>query len=142
MGWVGLSLIQGAGRPSFQSREGLRSSARRGPPATITTAQLNVRFRAPFRHLRLAWMSAVDPNQTNSWLASGGRNSLPVAKIPLSASEQTIEEAEPSSDRHSLKRVLSDIIFHSVHGLDRAILRAPGLPFGDIANGRGEFLDI
>jgi hypothetical protein len=35
-GWVGLSLIQGAGRPSFQSREGLRNPARRGPPATIT----------------------------------------------------------------------------------------------------------
>ena len=67
---------------------------------------------------------------------------MPVAKIPLSASEQTIEEAEPSSDRHSLERVLPDIIFRGVHGLDRAILRAPGLPLGDIANCRGEFLDI
>jgi hypothetical protein len=41
-----------------------------------------------------------------------------------------------------LERVLPDIIFRNVHALDRAILRAPGLPLGDIANRRGEFLDI
>jgi hypothetical protein len=69
-------------------------------------------------------------------------NSLPVAKISLSATEQTIEEAEPHGDRHSLERVLPDIIFRGVHGLDRAILRAPGLPLGDISNCRGEFLHI
>ena len=67
---------------------------------------------------------------------------MPVAKIPLSASEHAIEEAEPNSDRHGLERVLPDIIFRGVHGLDRAILRAPGLPLGDITNCRGEFLDI
>jgi hypothetical protein len=41
-----------------------------------------------------------------------------------------------------LEQVLPDIVFHRVLGLDRAFLRAPGLPLGDIANGRGEFLDI
>jgi hypothetical protein len=82
-------------------------------------------------------MSACDPKQTN-WLAfRGSRNSLPL-RDPLSASEQTIEEAEPRGDRHSLERVLPDIIFRGVHYLDGAILRAPGLPLGDIANCRGD----
>ena len=45
MGWIGLSLTQGAGRPSFHSREGrFRNTA--PVLGDIHAAQFNVRFRA------------------------------------------------------------------------------------------------
>ena len=54
MGWVGLSLIQGAGRPSFHSREGRFRNAAPVLFGDIHAAQFNVRFRAPFGHQRMA----------------------------------------------------------------------------------------
>ena len=46
MGWMGLSLIQGAGRPSFHSREGGFGSALFF--GDVYAAHFNVRFQAPF----------------------------------------------------------------------------------------------
>ena len=54
MGWVGLSLIQGAGRPSFHNREGRFRNTAPVFFGDINAAQLNVRFRASFGHRRLA----------------------------------------------------------------------------------------
>ena len=52
MGCIGLSLIQGAGRPSFHSREGRFRSA--GVLRRHLRSYFNVRFRAPFGHRRMA----------------------------------------------------------------------------------------
>ena len=69
MGWIGLSLIQGAGRPSFYSREGrFRNTA-----GDIHAAQFNVRFLAPFgtsTHGPL--MSPTDPFRTWSHRSHAG----------------------------------------------------------------------
>ena len=52
--WIGLSLIQGAGRPSFYSREGRFRNTAPVFFGDIHAAQFNVRFRAPFGHRRIA----------------------------------------------------------------------------------------
>ena len=44
MGWIGLSLIQGAGRPSFHSREGRFRNTAPLFFGDIHAAQFNVRF--------------------------------------------------------------------------------------------------
>jgi hypothetical protein len=51
MGWGSFSLIQGAGRPSFHSREVDTVAVFFGD---IHAAQFNVRFRAPFGHRCMA----------------------------------------------------------------------------------------
>jgi hypothetical protein len=54
MGWIGLSLIQGAGRPSFHSREGRFRNTAPVFFGDIHAAQFNVRFWVPFGHRRMA----------------------------------------------------------------------------------------
>ena len=54
MGWIGLSLIQGAGRPSFHSREGRFRNTAPVLFGDIHAASFNVRFRALFGHQGVA----------------------------------------------------------------------------------------
>ena len=54
MGWIGLSLILGAGRPSFHSREGRFRNTAPVFFGDIHAVQFNVRFRAPFGHRSMA----------------------------------------------------------------------------------------
>ncbi len=67
MGWIGLSLIQGAGRPLFHRREGRFRNTAPVFFGDIHTAQFNVRFRAPFGHRRhCPLMSPTDPKRTHT----------------------------------------------------------------------------
>ena len=62
MGSMGLSLIQGAGRPSFHSREGRFRTTAPVFFGAIHAAQFNVRFGAHFGHRRMGpLMSPTDP---------------------------------------------------------------------------------
>ena len=54
MGWIGLALIQGAGRPSFHSREGRFRNTAPLFFGDVHAAQFNVRFRALFGHRGMA----------------------------------------------------------------------------------------
>ena len=54
MGWIGLSLIQEAGRPSFHNREGRFRNTAPVFFGDIHAAQFTVRFWAPSGHRRMA----------------------------------------------------------------------------------------
>jgi hypothetical protein len=82
MGWIGLSLIQGGGRPSFHSREGrCRNSVRRCSSATFTQFSSMSASGAPFGHRRMA-RSPTDPKRT-FWCCFGEKGFVQPLRVTI-----------------------------------------------------------